>query len=144
MLCSLISYFLPVIAQRRLPQLTLVQLIAQYPHLRWLKWGGFVCFLGTALLMGLGFLCLRRMPRMEEERGVFLLAAVFCIPSLSTGVFAACTGVYHAIERRGWPCARYYRIAQTGFSWVPWAQIIAALSIAAGSLTGLLATGGMQ
>ena len=94
--------------------------------------------------MGLGFLGLHKLPRMEEERGVFLLAAIFAILSLGRGILALSTGVYREIVGRGAYGGSYYRVAQTGMSWVPWAQIIAALSIAAGSLTDLLATGGMQ
>jgi hypothetical protein len=139
-LSSLLTMYLPVVAQRRLPMLTLRELTALCPNLRWLRWGRFVCPLGTLLLMGLGLLCLRRMPRMEEERGIFVLAAIFCIPSLSTGILALCTGVYREIVGRGEYRGGYYLVAQTGMSWVPWAQIIAGLTIAGLSLAALAAS----
>ena len=134
--CSLLTFHLPVVAQRRLPMLTLRELTGLCPNLRWLRWGRFVWPVGTLLLMGLGFLCLRRMPRMEEERGIFLLAAIFCIPSLSVGVLALYTGVYREIVGRGEYRGGYYQVSQTEMSWVPWAQIIAALTIAGLSLAG--------
>jgi hypothetical protein len=137
----LLVYYLPAVAQRRLPKMSAVGMAAQCPRRRWLKWGDWICNLGTVLLMGLGFLGFHKLPRMEEERGGFLLAAIFTILSLSRGILALSTGVYREIVGRGAYGGSYYRVAQTGMSWVPWAQIIAALIIAGVSLVALVASG---
>ena len=132
-LASLLTIAFPLFAQRRLPKLSLVQVTRQYPHLRWLRWGSPLVSWGSGLLMAVGIFYLfyldKEPRRLGDDQGVFLLAVIFCIPSLNAGVLALGTGIYREIVGRGERAGQYYCVAQTGLSWVPWAQSIAALAI---------------
>ena len=130
---SLLTIAFPLFAQRRLPKFSLAQVTRQYPHLHWLRWGSPLVSWGSGLLVAVGILYLfyldKEPRRLGDDQGVFLLAVILCIPSLSAGVLALGTGIYREIVGRGQRAGQYYCVAETGLSWVPWAQSIAALTV---------------
>ena len=139
-LAALLTNAFPLFAQRRLPKLSLVQVTRQYPHLRWLRWGSPLVSWGSNFLIALGVFYLlyfhKESRKLGDDQGVFFLAGILCIPSLSAGVLALATGIYREIVGRGERAGQYYCVAQTGLSWVPWAQSIAALAVCGLSLAG--------
>ncbi len=140
-LASLLTIAFPLFAQRRLPKLSLAEVTRLYPHLRWLRWGGPLASWGSWLLVVPLFLYLHNQARrVSDEQGLFLLAVIFCIPSLSAGVLAIATGIYREVVGRGEPAGKYYSVAETGLSWVPWAQSLAAITVVGLSLAGFFAT----
>jgi hypothetical protein len=139
-LASLLTMAFPLFAQRRLPKVSLAEIIRLYPHLRWLRWGGPLMSWGSWLLLLPLFLYLHNHSRrLSDEQGLFLLAVMFCIPSLSAAVLAMVTGIYREIVGRGEPAGKYYCVAETELSWVPWAQSLAALTVVGLSLGGFFA-----
>jgi hypothetical protein len=138
----LIAYIPQFIVQRRLPNLTLEDVTAQWPNLGWLRWGSVVWFVGTLLLVAGGIVYfVQRTPRVAGDDAIaFLIVIVFCIVPLSAGVFALWTGVYRGLDRR-WFTDEYYCVADTPHRRLPWVQIVAALVIAGLSLVGFLAMG---
>jgi hypothetical protein len=134
---AIITWYFPLLAQRRLPALTRDELTAQCPNLRWLRWGSFVWLVGTLLVtVPIWVYVMKRLHRLpDDNQSGFLVAAVLCLPPLSAGVFALWTGVYRGLGRRGFT-DKYYRVAGSQLSWIPLSQIIAALTIAAVSLAG--------
>jgi hypothetical protein len=145
LLASLLTNAFPLFAQRRLPKLSLTEVIRRHPKLRWLRRGGSLASWGSYVLVALGFFFLqlfdnRETRRLSDERGLFLGAVILCIPSLSAGILALRTGIYREIVGRGEPAGKYYCVAGTGLSWVPLAHFIAALTVAALSLTGFFTT----
>jgi hypothetical protein len=140
-LASLLTLAFPLFAQRRLPKVSLTEVTRLYPHLRWLRWGGPLLSWGSWLLMLPIFLYLQQHSRvLSDEQGLFLLAVMLCLPSLSAGVLALLTGIYREIVGRGEPAGKYYCVAGTGLSWVPWAQSLAALTVVGVGLAGFFAT----
>ena len=131
----LIGYMPQFIVQRRLPKLTLEDVMAQWPNLGWLRWGSVVWFVGTFLLVAGGIVYfVQRTDRVAGDDAVaFLIVPVFCIVPLSAGAFALCTGVYRGLDRR-WFTDEYYRVAETAHRRLPWVQIVAAVVIAGLSL----------
>jgi hypothetical protein len=144
-LASLLTMAFPLFAQRRLPKLSLTEVIRLHPNLRWLRRGGPWVYWGSCLLAALGIFFLhlfdnKEIRRLSDEQGLFLGAVILCIPSLSAGILALRTGIYGEIVGRGESAGKYYCVAGTGFSWVPWAHSLAALTVAALSLTGFFTT----
>jgi hypothetical protein len=140
LLASVLTMAFPVFAQRRQPKLSLAQVTQRYPRLRWLRWGSPLVSGGSWLVMALSIVYLRiERPPLGDEQGLFLLAVLFCIPSLSAGVMALCTGIYREIVVRGEPAGNYYCVGGTRLSWVPWAQSVAALTVGGLSLAGFFA-----
>jgi hypothetical protein len=140
-LWSLVNiYLFHFIAQQRLSKLSLSKVIRQDRHLRWLRRGRSVWFWGTSLLVVLGLICLRRSPRLGDEQGLFLAAALFCVIPLSNGVFGLLTGLCRGLGERSFG-EGFYRVAQSPLGWIPWAQIISALTIGGLGLAGFLAMG---
>jgi hypothetical protein len=139
-LASLLTIAFPLFAQRRLPKLSLAQVIHQYPYLRWLRWGSPLVSWGSGLLVAVGILYLlyldKEPRRLGDDQGVFFLAVIFCIPSLSAGALALGTGIYREIVGRGERAGQYYCVAETGLGWVPWAQVISGLVVGGLSLAG--------
>jgi hypothetical protein len=140
----LIAYIPQFIVQRRLPKLTLEDVMAQWPNLGWLGWGSIVWVMGTFLLVAAGIdYCVARSHRIaNDESSGFLIIPVLCIVPLSAGVFALWTGVYRGLHRRWLFTNEYYCVADTPHRRLPWVQIVAALVIAGLSLVGFLAMGG--
>ena len=130
-----IIYLPQWVLERHLPKLTLAELTAQCPDLGWLRWARVVWGLGTFLLEAGGiFYCLGRSHRVGDDDATgYLVVAVLCIVPLSAGVWALCTGVYRASDKRGFT-NEYYRVAETPHQRLPWVQIIAALTVAGVSL----------
>lgn len=138
---SLLTVAFPLFAQRRLPKLSLREVTRLYPHLRWLKWGGPLLSWGSWLLvLALLLYDNEHSRRLGDEQGLFLLAVIICIPSLGAGMLAMVTGIYREIVGRGEPAGKYYCVAGTGLSWVPWAQILAALTVVGLGLAGFFVT----
>jgi hypothetical protein len=143
-LAAVLTIAFPVFAQRRLPKLDLAELTCLAPQLRWLRWGSPLVSWGSGLLVAAGVFYLLHLDktsaRLGDDQGVFLLAVILCIPSLSAGIVASGTGVYREIVGRGERAGKYYCVAGTRLRWVPWAHIVAALAVAALSLTGFFLT----
>ena len=137
-----IMYLPQWVLERHLPKLTLAELTTQCPNLGWLRWVRVVWGLGTFLLVAGGmFYCVGRSHGVaDEDRVGFLVVAVLCIVPLSAGVWALWTGVYRAFDRRGFT-NEYYRVAESPHRRLPWAQIIAALTVAGVSLAVFFAMG---
>jgi hypothetical protein len=137
-----IIYLPQFVLERRLPKLTLAELTAQCPNLGWTRWGRVVWGLGTSVLAVAGiYYCLGRSHRVaNDDASGFLMVAVLCIAPVSAGVWALWTGVYRGFDRRGFT-DEYYHIAGSHLSWVPWAQVLAALTIAGVGLAGFFAMG---
>ncbi len=137
---SLLNSFFPLMmAQRRLRALSLAELTAQCPGLGWLRWGYPAFYIGTGLIFVAALLWAREgLHGMSDAKSGFVIGAVLCMFPLVAGVLALTTGVYRAMSGEGFTRG-YYRVEGSPLSWMPRAQIGAAIATAGVCWAGLVA-----